>query len=81
MSKMHLNTVEKHMVRLQARQAANCDDDLGRERSKERAAWWVGYLSHKLGIVDGAGMVDIDGAIAVAFKRAYLRAPRECWPA
>lgn len=71
---------QEHAVRQQARQAANSDDDLGRERSKQRAEWWVGELSHKLGIVDSKGMIDVNGEVARAFVRAYMRRPREVWP-
>lgn len=71
---------QEHAIRQQVRQAANCDDDLGRPRTKERAAWWVGELSYRLGIVDAQGMIDIHGDVARAFTRAYLRAPREVWP-
>jgi len=71
---------QEHAVRQQARQAANHDDDLGRPRTKERAEWWVGELSYKLGIVDSRGLIDIDGEVARAFIRAYRRVPREVWP-
>jgi len=72
---------QEHRMKQQARQAATSDDDLGRQRSKARAEWWVGHLSHQLGIVDQHGMIDVDGEVARAFVRAYLRAPREVWPA
>ena len=71
---------QEHAVRQQARQAANRDDDLGRARTKERAAWWVAELSYKLGIVDARGMIDIHGEVARAFTRDYLKAPHEVWP-
>jgi len=71
---------QEHAVKQQARQAANADDDLGRARSKARAEWWVGELSHKLGIVNRHGMVDVNGEVARAFVRAYMRRPREVWP-
>lgn len=71
---------QEHAIRQQARQAANHDDDLGRERSKARAEWWVGYLSHELGIVDNHGMIDVGGEVARAFVRAYMSRKREVWP-
>jgi hypothetical protein len=71
---------QEQLVRQKARWAANHDDDLGRARTKDRAAWWVGELSYKLGIVDSKGMVDINGEVARAFTRDHLRARREVWP-
>jgi hypothetical protein len=53
---------------------------LGRERSKQRAEWWVGELSYKLGIVDSRGMIDVNGEVARAFIRAYMGRKREVWP-
>ncbi len=38
-----------------------------------RPSWWVGEQSHKLGIVDGRGMIDVSGEIARVFKAAYRR--------
>lgn len=71
---------QEHRVKQQARQAANHDDDLGRERSATRARWWVGHLSHDLNIVDSRGMIDVDGEVAHAFVRRYCALRRECWP-
>lgn len=71
---------QEQLVRRLARKSANHDDDLGRARTKQNATWWVGDLSHKLGIVDARGMIDTDGEIARAFTREYLRAPREVEP-
>lgn len=51
-----------------ARNAAHSDLIDGRAA---RAAWWVGELSHRLGIVNAAGMIDIHGAVAKAFEREY----------
>ncbi len=55
---------------MQATQAAQCDVSFGRV---PRAAWWVGELSYKLGIVDARGMIEVDGLIARTFAREYLR--------
>lgn len=56
-----------------ARGAAYCD----RRDWHRGAEWWVGELSYRLGIVDGHGMIDIDGPVAREFKRAYHRVMRE----
>jgi hypothetical protein len=40
-----------------------------------KATWWAGHLSYKLGIVDSSGRIDIDGEVARAFKKEYLRVP------
>jgi hypothetical protein len=60
-------------ARMQARQAALCDVSFGREPTAERAAWWVGELSHELCIVDARGMIDVDGPVARFFTREYRR--------
>lgn len=54
----------------QARQAAQCDWNLGRE---PRARWWVGELSYRLGIVDSHGVIDVDGEVARDFSKRYAR--------
>lgn len=76
-----MNQVQAFRASVHARQAANCDDDLGRERTAARAAWWVGELSHELGIVDAHGMIDTHGETARSFSRLYLAAGRVPWPA
>ena len=68
-----MNREQELRARMQARQAALCDVSFGREPTTERAAWWVGELSHVLGIVDARGMIDVDGSIARLFAREYRR--------
>lgn len=61
---------------MQARQAAHCDLSFAREPSAERAAWWVGHLSHELGIVAADGMIDVSGEIARLFCAHYRHVHR-----
>lgn len=69
----------------EARRCARHDWAWSHTNTQERAAWWVGELSYKLGIVDHHGMVDVDGEIARDFKRRYTREYNACarapgWP-
>lgn len=62
-----------------AKAAAQRDLLTGREATNERARWWVGAMSHKLGIVDAHGMIDVDGEVARMFIAEYKRAYRSIW--
>lgn len=68
-----MDKVTELRTKMQAKQAAHCDVSFAREPSEERASWWVGELSYKLGIVDAHGMIDVDGEVARLFKREYKR--------
>jgi len=75
-----MNREQEIRTRMHAKQAAQYDVSIGREGSKERATWWVGYLSSHLGIVDAHGVIDVGGEIARAFtsqyRRVYKNTPR-----
>lgn len=62
-----------------AKRAAWSDLRNDRTASPTTADWWVGQLSHELGIVDHRGMIDVAGETAKTFRREYLRVwRRDC---
>jgi hypothetical protein len=56
-----------------AKKAAHSDLLNERDATDTRAAWWVGEMSYRLGIVDAGGMIAVDGEVARLFRKEYKR--------
>ena len=65
---------QQDRTRKLAKWAAGHDAMDERPRTTVRGQWWVGELSPNLGIVDGHGMIDVDGEMARVFVRTYMGA-------